>query len=85
MLAPMIQWTRAYKAYEDGKYSATTGRSGCDANSAPALELYHSAGDICERGCGMRKIEYIVLMGDVTQTWNDAVPISTDETTTAKE
>jgi hypothetical protein len=82
MLAPMIQWTRAYKAYEDGKYSTTTNRSGSDAKSAPALELYHSSGDIREQGCRMRTIEYIVLMGDVTQTWNDAIPISKVETAT---
>jgi hypothetical protein len=81
MLAPMIQWTRAYKAFAAGKYTANNGRSNNDTHGGgPALELYHCSGGTNGKCFQMHKLEYIVLMDDVSQTWNDALPITVTST-----
>ena len=72
MLAPMIQWTRAFKTYTQAKYTANTGRPMNEHDEGPiALEVYSMAGNkICEG-----HIDYVVLFGDVKATWDDLFPL----------
>ena len=81
MVAPIIQWTRAFQAYAKGNYTADCGRPDEKMHS-PGIELYHFTTKP-SKVCCMHRIEYIVLMGDTASTWDDALPlINNNEATT---
>lgn len=68
MIAPMIHWARAYRTFESGGYRAShdgTNQPGI----SPALEVYIGTGN------SVKKMDYVVLMGDVKTTFDDALPI----------
>jgi hypothetical protein len=67
MLAPMIMWTRAFAAYNEGGYKSH-GREG--EEGAVACEVY-----VTGPNDSYEYIDYIVLMGDTKNVWDDAFPV----------
>jgi len=86
MIAPMLHWDRAFRAYKKGQYTATAGPGRGEKEGPLALEIYLQ-GD----GSKNRFIDYAVLMGDTSVAWNDVFPLSdataanTQEPDTQKE
>lgn len=76
MVAPMIQWKRAYNAYDKGGYKSFNGRPKDDC-PAPALEVYYTGTNFTS----MTGMDYIVLMGDTTETYDDCYPRDEKEAT----
>lgn len=71
MIAPMLHWKRAFDLYKSKGLSSFNHRGGDeDEDAAIALEIY-----VDEKR--NRRIDYVVLTGDTTVTWNDCFPIQT--------
>jgi hypothetical protein len=68
MIAPMIQWKRAFEEYERGRYKTSNGRAG--EIGAIACEIY-----VTGSRDSYQYIDYVVLMGDTKNTWDDAFPL----------
>lgn len=68
MVMPMIMWSRAYAAYENGGYKSDNGRDGDEASVA--CEVYVTGPN--DKGA---YIEYIVLSGDTKNIWDDTFPV----------
>jgi hypothetical protein len=66
MIAPMIQWKRAYETYDKGGYKSFNNRPKDDC-PAPALEVYFTGTNFSS----MTGMDYIVLIGDTTETYDD--------------
>lgn len=73
MIAPMLHWDRAFSAYQKGHYTATAGPGRGEKEGPLALELYLQG-----EGSKNLYIDYAVLMGDTSDTWNDVFPLSDD-------
>lgn len=71
MIAPMLHWDRAFSAYQKGHYTATAGPGRGEKEGPLALELYLQG-----EGSKNLYIDYAVLMGDTSVTWNDVFPLS---------
>jgi hypothetical protein len=66
MIAPMIHWKRAFDEYAKGGYTS----SGRPEEGAIACEIY-----VTGPRDSYQYIDYVVLMGDTKQTWDDALPL----------
>ena len=66
-IAPMLHWGRGKKAYKEGGYTSSSGRTGEDG--FVCLELYVTgANDTAAY------LDYALLMGDTRKTWDDTFP-----------
>jgi hypothetical protein len=66
-MAPMVQWARAFAAYRKGGYKSH-GREG--EEGSVACEVY-----VTGPNDSYEYIDYIVLMGDTRNVWDDTFPV----------
>ena len=72
MIAPMIHWNRAYKYLAEGGYKAISKEHGESVDSCVFSEIYVTSEDDKSH----YYIDYIALLGDTTNIWEDSFPNS---------
>jgi len=71
MVAPLIHWKRGFDQYEREARSSNSGRPG--EEWAIALEVY-----VTGPNQTYSHIDYVVLHGDISRTWDDIFPLDPD-------
>lgn len=84
MLMPMLQWKKGFEVYDAGKkdgiYQASNGRNNKAEWDAVACEIY-----VTEKNDKGAYIDYVVLMGDTSDVWDDSFPVIDKELKTEQK
>jgi U3 small nucleolar RNA-associated protein 14 len=76
MIAPMIHWNRAHTYLAEGGHKAISNEYGESIDSCVFSEIYVSNEDDSTQYF----IDYIALLGDTTNIWEDSFPTSNSST-----